>query len=93
MLRSTDTIFCKKESSSRYYLILQDCRGLVTYDTHSQSVTYNEDTYSTGLMSSFVRRGTKRLQTSVEPVGGSLVALAVAQPPPADSNGQRYFNY
>lgn len=68
----------------------QDCRGLVTFDTRDNTVTYNEDAYSTGLMSSFVRRGTRRVQTSVEPLlRGPLVALAVA--PATDPNGQRCF--
>jgi glucosylceramidase len=43
-----------------------DCRGVLTYNTNSDQITYNEEYYSIGHMSKFVRPGAVRISSKFD---------------------------
>ncbi len=53
-----------------------DCRGVITVDSQSGSVTYNADYYALGHFSKFVRTGAVRIASTTS--GGSLSEVAFA---------------
>lgn len=53
-----------------------NCRGVVTYNTVTEQITYNEEYYSIGHMSKFVRPGAVRVSSHLDQTLTNLDAVA-----------------
>lgn len=57
-----------------------NCRGLLTINSDTNQVSYNEDYYSTASMSKFIQKGAKRIDIGMNAHNPNLHATAVVNP-------------